>query len=285
MTFNPGIDVFDQPLRDAWWTPGWTAQNQSYIPVPPGPFQEQGFPPNLTYVTLTGNYFDADADFISGYLTFWPSSALTITESGGTTYLPQRFVGLNLTAMGTNKLGSGKVHLWNGQLSVNLLATDQPAVGVSMTPSTFTYHVKEHMYEGQEYDITVPSSFASTGVDIHSVIVAGSNVPDSDDTMQRIAAISTEYVSANLTMIAGNLPSNPTSYPVNFAFMTGVNEPGNTDWVAGSWVGSLAPYIGQILVGPANGGHVLPVGVYSVWVQIVTPQQVPVIQIGTLVIF
>src|SRR5579862_2203982 len=102
MTFNPGTDVFNQPLRDAWWTSGWTAQNQSYIPVPANEFQEQGFPPGLAYVTVIGNFFDLDGNGNSGFFTFWPSSSLTITTSGGTATLEQRFAGQNESFIGMN---------------------------------------------------------------------------------------------------------------------------------------------------------------------------------------
>lgn len=167
MPQNPGIDVFNQPLRDAWWTPGWTSQNQSYIPVPPNVFLEQGFPPGLTYVTVTGNYFDMDGNPLSGFFTFWPNAAITVNYTGGTAVFPQRFVGFNNSFQGINQFGSGKVYLWNGQLSVNLLATDNP----NMTPSTFTYHVKQHFLGGDEFDIQVPIANAGTLTDINSLII------------------------------------------------------------------------------------------------------------------
>lgn len=167
MTINPGIDTFNQPVRDAWWTPGWTSQNQSYIPVSPGNFALPGFPPGLTYVNVIGNFFDLDGNPLSGYFTFWPSSAVSVTVTGGTTYIPQRYSGQNYSFIGMNQFGSGKIYLWNGQLNVNLLATDN----ANMTPASFTYLVKENFAGGSEYRINVPSALSTSQVDIHSLIV------------------------------------------------------------------------------------------------------------------
>lgn len=290
-SFNPGTDTFNQPLRDAWWTPGWTAQNQSYIPVPPNQFMEQGFPPGLIYVSLVGNYFDLEGNGNSGYLTFWPSSSLTITTGSpaGTAILEQRFAGQNEGLLGMNQLGNGKIYLWNGQLLVGLLATDQPNVTV-MTPSTFTYHVKENFIGGREYDITVPSSAASNntlGTDINSLIVPGSIVGQTLPN-QTFPAFSTQNVIANLTELVGLLIppgsatiGNPTQFAVQFAFTATQNATPVT-WYTGTWVTSSAPYVAEILIGPANGGIVLAKGTYGIWAQIVTPTQVPAIEVGTL---
>lgn len=281
MTFNPGTDTFNEPLRSAWWTPGWTAQNQSYIPVPPGQFASQGFPPNLVYVNIIGNYFDLDGNPASGYLTFWPSSSLTFTIGGGTSTLEQRFAGMNQSFLGINNLGTGKMFLWNGQLAVALLATDNS----NMTPSSFSYHVIENFaLGGREFDIIAPKADAAsntTGTDINSLIVPGSIVGQPLPN-QTLAAVSTEFVTANVTEIVGMLQGNPTAFPVQFAFVPTVAEPTN-QWVNGVWATSSAPYIAQILVGPANG-IVLAKGIYGIWVQVVTSTQVPAIEIGTLTI-
>lgn len=287
MASSVGItDTFNQPLVDAWWTPGWTAQNQSYLAVPPNQFSEQGFPPGMVYVSVIGNYFDLNGNFASGYLTFWPSSALTISTSGGTAILEQRLAGSNENILGMNQLGNGKIYLWNGQLQVALLATDQPNV-TSMIPSNFTYHVLENFpLGGREFDITVPSADASnnnTGTDINSLIVPGSIVGQTLPN-QSIAAVSTDFVIANLTELVGMVSGNPTSYPVQFAFVSTNTEPTSGQWHNGSWATSSAPYIAQILIGPSNSGIVLAKGIYGIWVQIVTASTVPAIEIGTLTI-
>lgn len=281
---NVGIDFINQPLRDAWWTPGWTAQNQSYIPVPPNQFAEQGFPPGLVYVNVIGNYFDLDGNPGSGYLTFWPSTSLVFTLGGGTAILEQRFAGQNENFLGTNSRGSGKNYLWNGQLAVALLATDN----ANQTPSSFSYHVVENfVLGGREFDITVPQALAAnniTGNDINSLIVPGSIVGQSLPN-QTIAAVSTEYVVANVTELVGvlDIVGNPSIYTVQFAFIPTNTEPAN-QWANGTWATTSAPYIAQILVGPANGALSLAKGVYGIWVRVVTPTQVPAIEIGTLTI-
>ena len=280
MSQNLGIDTFDQPLRDAWWTPGWTAQNQSYIPVPPNQFTEQGFPPGLTYVTLIGNYFDLDGNPMSGFLTFWPSTSVSITASGGTAYFPQRFVGQNESFVGMNQFGSGKVYLWNGQLSVTLLATNN----TGQIPSTFTYLVTENFFEGNTYSITVPTTTANL-TDIHTLIIPGSQSNNPPMAVQEIPVIATEYVIADVTELVGGLPLNPTTYTVQFAFTTGMSEPTSGQWHSGQWITSSPPYTAQILVGPQNGGLPLGVGTYTIWVQVLTSTQVPVTSIGILTIF
>jgi hypothetical protein len=283
-----GTDTFDQPLRDAWWTPGWTAQNPSYIPAGANAFAPQGFPPGLVYVNVMGNYFDLDANPLSGYLTFFPSSPVTISVNGGTTFLPQRYAGLNQNVLGLNQFGDGKNYLWYGQLNVKLLATDNSG----MTPASFQYHVVEHFWEGSQYDIIVPSADASTttGTDIHSLIIPGSIQPNNADIQEnipgviRIAAISTQYIPVDITASAGGMGFNPTSFPVQFAFISGTREPQPSDWVSGSWAGINSPYVAQALVGP-QGGTNLSAGSYQIWVQIQANPQVPVIQVGTLVIY
>jgi hypothetical protein len=283
-----GTDFLNQPLRDAWWTPGWTSQNQSYIVVPPNQFQELGFPTGVTYASVTASLFDADGNPVSGYYTFWPSSALTFNVDGAVTYMPQRFVGTNESFVGINQLGSGKVYLWYGRLRVALMCTDN----ANMAPASFSYHVKEHLFEGRQYDILVPSADAGTPMDINSLIVPGSIRPlnakfrlDEQPTIIQYAAVSTQYVSVDITAAAGGMGINPTSFPVNFAFIAGPTEPQDSDWIAGSWASINSPYVAQILVGPGAGGLNLAKATYQIWVQVDAAPQVPVIQIGTLVIY
>lgn len=283
-----GIDNYGQPLLDAWWTPGWTSQNDSYIQVPPSQYSPQGFPQDLSYVTVTGNYFDTSSDPLSGYLTFWPSSALTFQSGSSYTYMPQRYAGTNQTLLGLNQMGDGKIYLWYGQLSVILLATDN----AGMTPASFTYHVIEHYLNGLQYDIVVPSADVSTAVDIHSLIVPGSicsaseeAIPQSPRGFIRFPVTSTQFVVADITTMAGGMSFNPTSCTVNFAFISGPTQPQQQDWIAGSWVAESYPYVAQVLVGPNNGGLTLSQGSYQIWVQVISSPQVPVMQVGTIEIY
>ena len=285
-----GIDYQGQPLLDAWWTPGWSAQNKDYPQVPLNQNAPQGFPQNLNYVTVIGNYFDTQANPLSGYLTFWPSSSLTFIQNGIVTYMPQRFSGINQTVIGMNQLGSERIYLWYGALSVSLLATDN----LNMTPSSFTYHVKENFKGGNQYDIIVPGADATSSVYLNSLIIPGTIRPsddvidpcdtDSDDTV-RIAVTSNQYLAADVTAISAGASFIPTGLPVYFAFMAGASQPANSDWVLGNWANNSAepPYVASILIG--QNGHVLTAGTYKVWVKVVAGTQVPVTPSGYVEIY
>lgn len=280
MTAQQGIDYQGQPLLDAWWTPAWTAQNQSYNVTPPNPFSEPGFPAGLIYAQVYTNRFDFDGNPLSGYFTFYPSSPIMVTANSITTIFPQRFAGQNLMPTGLNEFGNGKNHLYYGKLLVALLATDN----INTVPSSFTYHVKEHFLNGLEYDITVPKASA-VPVLLESLIIPGSASSQAADSTMRIAVVSTEFVSADVTAMIGSLGINPTDFPVQFAFTQSGAEPQSGDWHNGEWASSNPPYVSQILVGPANSGLILAVGIYQIWVRVITSSQVPVISVGTLVIF
>lgn len=272
-----------EPLANPWYTPGWTSQNPAYQVIPPNVFSIAGFPSGASYVTVTGNFFDDDGNPIAGYLTFYPSSSLILTSSSVTTVVPQRFVGQNLWDMPGAYWGSGKIYLRNGNLLVNLLATDNSAV--NMVPENFSYEVTENWLGGRTYNIVVPST-SSSPIDINSLIVPGSQLTESpEDTTITIAAISTEYLPVNITTTLGGISFNPTSDTVQFAFIAGPDEPGSGDWHNGTWSSSNAPYIAQILIGPANGGLVLDPGSYIIWVKIISSPQVPVFPVGTLTIY
>ena len=287
-----GIDYKGQPLIDAWWTPGWTSQNirTSSVQVPSNSFAPPGFPQNLTYVTVLGSYFDTVSNPMSGYLTFWPSSALTFNESGAITYMPQRFSGVNQTPIGINQMGQEKIYLYYGQLSVSLLATDN----ANMTPASFTYHVKENFKGGNQYDIVAPSADSSAGISIFDLILPGTIRPvtedfrfdqTQDDETILIAVTSSQYLAADITTIATGLGFTPTAFPVSFAFMNGANQPGNSDWVPGSWANTTnqPPFVATVLLGP--NGHALSQGRYKVWVKVDATPQVPVTPAGFVEIY
>jgi hypothetical protein len=273
-----GTDYINQPLIDAWWTPGWTAQNDSYIPVPPNTFTELGYPPGVTVTNVTGSFFDVDGNPISGYFTFFPSSDLTFTVDDQVTYMPARMSGVSYGVIGFNNLGDGRNYLDRGRLSVYLVSTDNP----NMYPASFFYHVKEHSWRGREYDISVPfDTFANGPVDIHSLIMP----PVDKFNSTYISSLSTEPVSVDVSMMAGGLSSDPTSSAVQFAFVNTVNQPASDQWVNGTWAAGGPPYVAQILQGPSGGTVNLPPGRYAVWIKIITSSQVPVRNTGTLVIY
>ncbi len=69
----PYADTINEPLVDAWWVPGFTSQAPGYIyAFNPLLANGPGFPAGLSYVQVSGNYFDASGNPLSGYLTFWP---------------------------------------------------------------------------------------------------------------------------------------------------------------------------------------------------------------------
>lgn len=273
-----GVDYKNQPLRDAWWTRGWTSQNQSYIPVPPNSLSELGYPSGVTTTNVTANLFDIDGNPVSGFFTFWPSSPVTFLVSGQTTYMPQRFAGTSISTVGLNNMGNGKNYLVLGQLSTYLVSTDNP----NMTPASFFYHVREHFFRGQEYDIAVPFAQLGIGpVDIHSLIMP----PLDGVNVSQISDLSTEDVTVDVTMMANGLSSSPTSAPVQFAFVNTLNQPTESQWLTGQWASTAGPpYVAQILEGPSGTVNLAP-GRYAVWVRITTATQIPVRNTGTLVIY
>lgn len=273
-----GTDYINQPLIDAWWTPGWTAQNDSYIPIPPNSFTELGYPSGVTVTNVTGSFFDIDGDPISGFFTFFPSSDLTFTVNGQVTYMPRRMVGISFGNLGFNNLGNGRNYLHLGRLSTYLVSTDN----ANMYPASFFYHVKEHFWKGREYDISVPfTTYANGPVDIHSLIMP----PIDECNTTYISSLSTEYVAVDVSMMAGSLQSNPTSSQVQFAFVNTINQPAANQWVTGLWATGGPPYVAQILQGPTGGTVNLAPGRYAVWIKIITPTQVPIRNTGTLVIY
>lgn len=282
-----GVDYQNQPLYDPYWTPGWTSQNDSYVQVPNLGFNAPGFPVDLNYVLITGSYFDTSGNPLSGYLTFFPSSPLTFTIDGNTTYIPQRYAGLNFSLIGINQMGDGKIYLQYGRLLVSVMATDN----ANMTPTSFTYHVKEHYPDGLQYDITAPSADDGSSVDLHSLIIPGSIRPVDDDEYSEnnvprlnIPVTSTQYVVTLVKpQMLGGTVFNPGIYPVNFAFIAGSSLPQDSDWISGEWAQATTNYLAQILVGP--DGHTLSQGTYRVWVQIVTDTQIPVFPVGYLNIY
>jgi hypothetical protein len=93
------------------------------------------------------------------------------------------------------------------------------------------------------------------------------------------SVLSTNYVQIGVVVLA---PSayNPTADVVQFAFTpSSYPETSPVTWYTGSWVTYPGPqYWAQCLVGPANGGVVLTLGSYQVWLKITDNPEVPVLQ-------
>ena len=172
----------DDPLRAPWWIPGWTSQNADTAPfeilagnsLSVGP----GFPTNLAFVNITGNYFDTNSSPLAGFITIMMSDNITVVDGANTFRLPQRYTGTmnQPLAFAFNNFGNERLYLRLGQLNVQVFATDQTASSSTVTTdrgAAFFYFVTEHWKGGRTFHIQVPSTDAGTPVDINSLIVPG----------------------------------------------------------------------------------------------------------------
>lgn len=100
------------------------------------------------------------------------------------------------------------------------------------------------------------------------------------------SSLSTEYVPVDVKATVHGAPYDPSADAVAFAFMTNSSAtPSSGDWHAGSWdtIG-LNRWVAQCLVGPGTGGVALSTGTYWIWVKVTDDPEVPVEQVGQLVI-
>jgi hypothetical protein len=172
-----GPDYSSQPLLPAWYTIGWTSQDPDYVVAPLNPYTELPFPTDQVFVTVTAMYFDGNGNALGGYLEFQQSDDMTITEGGVSYRVPARNTGLVPPGAwyGYSYRGSSRLYLFQGQLNVNLMATNNPNV-VTDTGNALVYHVKEYFFGGRNFDITVPMT--DTTADISTLIVAGTITPN-----------------------------------------------------------------------------------------------------------
>lgn len=118
---------------NAWTIPGFTAQKENF--PAPSYSGSSSLPSWVNIVTVTGNYVDGNTGKpMGGYIWFIPQTNQVIASGG--------------EVISLNKV---KVELVNGQLSVNLLAGDDPDI----TPS-FLWLVKEGVLGGRTYLVNVP---------------------------------------------------------------------------------------------------------------------------------
>lgn len=97
-----------------------------------------------------------------------------------------------------------------------------------------------------------------------------------------ISTASTEYVRVNVSALIGGTIHDPTGDPVSMAFIPSSADPTDPDWHPGTWETAGNVYKALCLVGPANGGVVLPDGQYAVWVKVTDSPEVPVLRAGIL---
>lgn len=173
---GPGIDTWDQPLVDAWFTPGFTAQHKNQLTAPNNGITSANWPVDVPYVHLSHQYMDfGNGNPLGGFLTFWPSSACIFTESGSTWSLIRRPCGVTPWGVYGNQWNnsysdSGYIFLRFGVLDVYLIASDASGLSV-LNGHPLTYHVREHWLGGSQFDITAPEASADP-VDIYSLMVA-----------------------------------------------------------------------------------------------------------------
>lgn len=171
----------DDDLVAPWWVPGWTAQDKISIEAGSGNVLGPGFPTNLTFVNVTGQYFDGNSSGIPGFLTVMMSDGITVVDGSDSFRMPQRLTGTMNEALpfAYSNYGNGVLYLRLGRLNIEVFATDQTASGSAITTDSggsLTYWVTEHMMGGRQFQISVPSSSVSP-VDINTLIVAGTVQP------------------------------------------------------------------------------------------------------------
>jgi hypothetical protein len=103
-----------------------------------------------------------------------------------------------------------------------------------------------------------------------------------------ISRLSTEYVLVPISATKSGVAYNPTGDVVTMAFMpTAIQQPGLSDWMASSWdtdsTNIIYPYNVKCLVGP-SGVITLNTGTYVIFVKIVDNPEIPVLQVGQLIV-
>lgn len=168
-----GTDYQGQPLVDAWWTRGWTSQNNSYIEATQ-PGGTPNFPSNLLSVEVTHVYFDPDGNPLPGFLTFQMTDNVTISDNGVSFTMPARYAGREAdgSAFAQNNWGSGQIYIWRGQVAVSLFQTDSTYM-TTQNGGPLYWFVQEHFLYGSQFFITVPGADAPGPVDLYSLIVSG----------------------------------------------------------------------------------------------------------------
>jgi hypothetical protein len=284
---------------------------ETYIPAPQGSPLNPSllFPADQVMVQLNQYYFDADRNPLSGYLTFWPSSGFTISESGTSWYVPQRLCGTETwPGLDTGQSPwawsmdtSGKIYIWLGLLTAILFATDNPNLSTD-DGQQLCYRVTEHFPGGREYGIEVPGD--TTG-DLTSCIIPGTIRKHKFDALNPMGTLdrplrlrrreprhtwtvsgeSTVYLMIDVGAFGlKGLSANPTGDPVYVAFMQTGLSPQMSDWHQAAWASDTSPYLVQFLLGPQNGGLELEPGRYKVWNMIVDNPTVPVFPSGWLTV-
>lgn len=101
-----------------------------------------------------------------------------------------------------------------------------------------------------------------------------------------LSSLSKEYVRVGVAAKEAGVAVNPTADVVQMAFVAPGAEPAGGDWQTASWETdqSTEPdsYFARCLVGP--GAVVLAEGTWAVWLKVTDSPEVPVREVGRLII-
>lgn len=98
--------------------------------------------------------------------------------------------------------------------------------------------------------------------------------------MIKLSAQSRAYLSLSVSARRGGVPLTLTADPVAFAFR---ENPGEADWVDGTWVTVGADTYARVLIGP--GAAVLPTGLVPVLVRVTDNPERPVHRAGYVSVY
>lgn len=98
-----------------------------------------------------------------------------------------------------------------------------------------------------------------------------------------ISSLSLEYVCIPVAASANGRTVDPTDLVVEFAFLTTSAEPTGSDWKPGTWEDLGGAYLARCLVGP-GGDATLANGTYYVWVKVTDSTEIPVFNLGQVLV-
>lgn len=131
--------------------------------------------PNWDLIEVRGRYVGTDGGPISGRIIFTPKATRLVDQAAVTTLIGRAI----------------SVKLEDGNCTILLPATDDPDV----TPTNFTYTVTEDFVGGSKYDIEVPLSAATDGIELALAAPASGSPGISDIDITRMELV--EYISSS----------------------------------------------------------------------------------------
>lgn len=98
-----------------------------------------------------------------------------------------------------------------------------------------------------------------------------------------IPSVSTEYLYVpNIRAFAGGVAVDPTTLPVQFAFVALGTTPAS--WVGGSWAPDAPTPTARVLIGTGTGATAIARGAYDIWIRITGTTEVPTRKVGQITI-